>query len=117
MKGKCKRSEPRSSNKLNYKKRKKMAPRHIITQLLTTSDKEKIIKVVREIRHITYTGTKFCMTVSNSAAISLNSGDREGRNCQPKILHPVRISFKHEAEIKNFSDTQNPNNSAVENWH
>ena len=85
--------------------------------MLTTSDKEKIIKVVREIRHITYTGTKFCMTVSNSAAISLNSGDRGGRNCQPEILHPVRISFKHEAEIKNFSDTQNPNNSAVENWH
>lgn len=85
--------------------------------MLTTSDKEKIIKVVREIRHITYTGTKFCMTVSNSTAISLKSGDRGGRNCQSKILHPVRISFQNEAEIEDFSDTQNPNNSAVENWH
>lgn len=27
-------------------------------------------------------------------------------NCQPKILHPLKVSFKKENQIKSFYDTQ-----------
>ena len=30
----------------------------------------------------------------------------KGRNLQPRLLYPVRISFKIDGEIKSFSDKQ-----------
>ena len=30
----------------------------------------------------------------------------QGKNQQPKLLHPARISFKIDGEIKSFSDKQ-----------
>ena len=30
----------------------------------------------------------------------------KGKNLQPKLLYPARISFKLDGEIKNFSDKQ-----------
>ena len=30
----------------------------------------------------------------------------QGKNQQPKLLHPARISFKIDGEIKTFSDKQ-----------
>ena len=31
----------------------------------------------------------------------------KGKNLQPRILYPARISFRFEEEIKNFPDKQN----------
>ena len=52
----------------------------------------------------------------NSRSFSRNSaGQREGqdifkvlkgKNLQPRLLYPARISFKIDREIKNFSDKQ-----------
>ena len=30
----------------------------------------------------------------------------EEKNLQPRLLHPARISFKYEGEIKSFTDKQ-----------
>ena len=30
----------------------------------------------------------------------------KGKNLQPRLLYPARISFKYEGEIKSFTDTQ-----------
>ena len=29
----------------------------------------------------------------------------KGKNCQPRLLYPVKITFRNEGEIKTFSDT------------
>ena len=31
----------------------------------------------------------------------------KGKNLQPRILYPARLSFRIEKEIKNFSDSKN----------
>ena len=52
----------------------------------------------------------------NSWSFSRNSIDQrewqdifkvlKGKNLQPRLLHPARISFKIDGEIKSFSDKQ-----------
>lgn len=58
---------PRSSTKFKPKEHEKIIPRHITTQFIKTSDKEKIFKAARGKRHITYRGRKKMRTADFSS--------------------------------------------------
>ena len=74
--------------------------------------KEKILKAARE-KQQTQKGITIRITADLS--IEILQARREWQdifkvmkeiNLQPRLLYPARISFKHEGEIKNFTDKQ-----------
>ena len=77
------------------------------------SDKERILKAAREKQNVTYKGTPIRISADFSTE-TLQARRKwqdifkvlKGRNLQPRILYPARISFKIEGEIKNFSNKQ-----------
>ena len=86
-------------------------PRHILLKLTKTKHKERILKAAREKQQVTYKGNPICLTVD----FRRKSARREwqdtfkvlkGKNLQPRLLYPARISFKIDGEIKSFSDKQ-----------
>ena len=88
-------------------------PRHILIKLNKTKHKERMLKAAREKQQVTYKGNPICLTADLSAETL--QARREGQNIfnvlkrknqQPRLLYPVRISFKVDGEIKNFSDRQ-----------
>jgi len=75
--------------------------------------KEQILKAVREKQQITHKGIPIRIIVDLS--IETLQARREwqdilkvmkGKNLQPRLLYPARISFKYEGEIKSFIDNQ-----------
>ena len=77
------------------------------------TDKEKLLKAAREKRQITYKGTPICLTADFSAETLQARREwhdifkvMKGKNLQPRLLYPARISFRFEGEIKSFSDKQ-----------
>ena len=71
------------------------------------------MKAAREKRQITYKGTPIRLTADFSAK-TLHTR-REwydifkvmiGKNLQPRLLYPARISFRFNGEIKSFTDKQ-----------
>ena len=88
-------------------------PRHILIKLSKTKYKEKLLKAAREKQQITHKGIPIRLTVDLSAEIL--QGRREwqdifkvmkGKNLQPRLLYPARISFRFDGEIKTFTDKQ-----------
>uniref|UniRef100_A0A8D1XZ75 L1 transposable element dsRBD-like domain-containing protein n=1 Tax=Sus scrofa TaxID=9823 RepID=A0A8D1XZ75_PIG len=76
-------------------------------------DKERILKEAREKQRINYKGTP--IRLSSDLSTETLHARREwqdifkvlkGKNLQPRILYPARISFEIEGEIKNFSPKQ-----------
>ena len=74
---------------------------------------QRILKAAREKQQVTYKGNPICLTADLS--IETLQARREwqdifkvlkGKNLQPKLLFPARISFKSDGEIKSFSDKQ-----------
>ena len=74
---------------------------------------EQILKAARENRQITHKGIPIRITADLS--IETLQARRElqdilkvmkEKNLQPRFLHPARISFKYEGEIKSFTDKQ-----------
>ena len=70
-------------------------------------DKEKLLKAAREKQQITYKGTPIRLTADFSAETL--QARREwhdilkvmtGKNLQPRLLYPARISFRFDGEIK-----------------
>ena len=92
---------------------RKNMPRHILIKLTKTKYKERILKAAREKQQITYKGNPIRLTADLSAE-TLQAGREwqaifkvlKGKNLQPRLLHPARISFKIDGEIKSFSDKQ-----------
>ena len=88
-------------------------PRHILIKLTKTKYKERILKAAREKQQVTYKGNPIRLTADLSAE-TLQAGREwqaifkvlKGKNLQPRLLHPARISFKIDGEIKRFSDKQ-----------
>ena len=88
-------------------------PRHILIKLTKTKHKERILKAAREKKQVTYKGNPVSLTTDLSAE-SLQARREwqeifkvlKGKNLQPRLLYPVRISFKTDGEIKGFSDKQ-----------
>ena len=88
-------------------------PIHILIKLTKIKHKEQILKAAREKQQITPKGIPIRITADLS--IETLQARREwqgilkvmkGKNLQPRLLYPARISFKYEGEIKNFTDKQ-----------
>uniref|UniRef100_A0A8D1ZTQ3 L1 transposable element RRM domain-containing protein n=1 Tax=Sus scrofa TaxID=9823 RepID=A0A8D1ZTQ3_PIG len=88
-------------------------PRHILIKLTKTKDKEKILKAPREKKQITYKGNPIRLLADFSAETLQARREwhnilkvMKGKNLQPRLLYPARLSFRCEGEIKTFTDKQ-----------
>ena len=88
-------------------------PRHILIKLTKTKNKERISKAVREKQLVTYKRNPIHLTADLSAETLQARREWQdlfkvlkGKNLQPILLYPARISFKIDGEIKSFSDKQ-----------
>ena len=85
-------------------------PRHILIKLMKIKHKEQILKAAREMQQITHKGLPIRITADLS--IETLQARREwqdilkGKNLQPRLLYPARISFRYEGEIQTFTDKQ-----------
>ena len=87
--------------------------RHILIKLTKIKYKEKILKATREKQQITYKGIPIRLS-ANFSAETLQARrewysifkEMKGKNLQPRILYPARLSFIFNREIKSFSDKQ-----------
>ena len=76
-------------------------------------DKEKLLRAAREKRQITYKGTLIRLTADFSAETLQARREwhdilkvMKGKNVQPRLLYPARISFRFDGVIKSFTDKQ-----------
>ena len=88
-------------------------PRHIIIKLTKTKCKENILKAAREKQQVTYNQSPISSTADLSAETLQARREWQnifkvlkGKNLQPRLLYPIRISFKIYGEMKSFSDKQ-----------
>ena len=88
-------------------------PRHILIKLTKTKQKERILKAAREKQQVTYKGNPICITADLSTETLQARRERQdifkvlkGKNLQPRLVYPAKISFKMDGEIKTFSDKQ-----------
>ena len=76
-------------------------PRYILIKLTKTKHKEAILKAAREKQQVTYKGNPIHL-IADLSAETLKARSKwqdifkvlKGKNLQPRILYPVRISFK-----------------------
>ena len=87
--------------------------RHIIIRFFKVKTKEKMLRADREKGQGTHKGKPIRLTADLSSETLQDRGEwgpifntRKEKNFQPKILHPVKLSFTSEAEIKSFTDKQ-----------
>ena len=88
-------------------------PRHIVIKLTNIKDKEKLLKATRETWQIIYKGTPIRLTADFSAETLQARREwhdifkvMKGKDLQPRLLYPARISFRFDREIKSFTDKQ-----------
>ena len=88
-------------------------PRHILIKLIKTKHKERILKAAREKQQVTYKGTPICLMADISVETLQVRREWQdifkvlkGKNLQPRLLYPARISFKTDGEVKSSSDKQ-----------
>ena len=81
-------------------------PRHILFKLSKIKYKEKILKAAREKQQITYKGNPIKLTADLSAKTLQARREwqdifevMKGKNLQPRLLYPARISFRFDGEI------------------
>ena len=87
--------------------------RHIFVRLSKIKYKEKILKAAREKQQIIYKGISIRLTADLSAENLPATREwqdifkvMKGKNLQPRLLYPPRISFIFKGEIKSFTDEQ-----------
>ena len=100
----------RVPNRINQKRN---MPRHILIKLTKIKHKERILKAAREKQQVTYKGNPMLSAADLSAETLQVRREWQdifkvikGKNLQPRLLYPARISFKIDGEIKIFSDKQ-----------
>ena len=88
-------------------------PRHILIKLPKIKYKEKILKAAREKQQITYKSIPISLTADLTAETLQARREwhnifkvMKGKNLQPRLLYPARISFRFNREIKTFTDKQ-----------
>ena len=87
--------------------------RHILLKLSKIKYKEKILKAARGKQQITFKGTPITL-IADLSAETLQARREwqdifkvmKGKNLQPRLLYPARISFRFDGEIKTFTDRQ-----------
>ena len=88
-------------------------PRHILIKLTQTKHKEGILKAAREKQKVTYKGNPICL-IADLSTETLQARTKwqdifkvlKGKNLQPRLLYPARISFKTDGEIKAFQTSK-----------
>ena len=87
--------------------------RHTVIKLRKIKDKEKLLKGTKEKGQITYKGTPKRLTADFSAETLQARREwhhilkvMKGKNLQPRIPYPARISLRFYGEIKSFTDKQ-----------
>ena len=82
---------------------------NLLIKLTKIKDKEKILKAAREKKQVTYKGTPIRLLAGFSAEILQARREwhdilnmMKGKNLQPRLLYPTRLSFRFEREIKNL---------------
>ena len=88
-------------------------PRHILIKLTKIKFKDKILKAAREKQQITFQGKPIRLTADLSAETLQERREwqdiykvMKGKNLQPRLLYPARISFRFNGEIKTFTEKQ-----------
>ena len=89
---------------------KRNMPRNLLIKLTKT---KRILKAARKNQQVTYKGTPIRLTADLSAETPQARREwldiikvLKGKNLQPRLLYPARISFKIDGEIKSFSEKQ-----------
>ena len=91
-------SSPRVPNRINPRRN---TPTYIPIKLTKTKRKERILKAAREKQQVTYKGNPIGLTADLLAEILKARKEWQdifkvlkGKNLQPRLLYPARISFK-----------------------
>ena len=88
-------------------------PRHILIKLTKIKHKEQILKAAREKQQMTQ--KEIPIRIIADLSIDTLQARREWqdilkvmkeKNLQSRLLYPARSSFKHEGEIRSFTDKQ-----------
>ena len=86
-------------------------PRHIIITLAKIKDKERILEAAREKNTVTYKGVPIRLSADFSKeSLQARRGWKEvfqvmkGKGLHPRLLHPAKLSFRMEGQIKCFPD-------------
>ena len=97
-------------------------PRHILIKLSKIKYKEKILKAARENQQMTYKGIPIRLTADLSAETQQARKEwqdifkvMKGKNLQPRLLYPARISFRFDGEIKTLQTSKSKEKSAPPN--
>ena len=86
--------------------------RHILIKLTKTKHKERILKAAREKQQVTYKGNIYLTADLSPETLKARREWQnifkvlKGKNLQPRLPYPARISFKTDGEIKSFSHKQ-----------
>ena len=90
---------------------RKHTPRHTIIILARIKDKERILKAAREKETVTYKGVPIRLSADFSEQdLQARRGWKEvfkvmkGKDLHPRLLHPAKLSFRMEGQIKCFPD-------------
>ena len=85
----------------------------MLIKLTKIKDKEKILKEAREKKQVTYKGTPIRLSADFSAETLQARREchdilnmMKGKNLQPRLRYPARLSFIFAGEIKTFTDKQ-----------
>ena len=86
-------------------------PRNIIITLPKIKDKERILKAAREKERVTYKGVPIRLSADFSKeTLQARRSWKEvfevmkGKDLQPRLLYPAKLSFRMEGQIKCFPD-------------
>ena len=92
---------------------RRKTPRHTLIKLSKIKYKEKILKAAREKQQITFKGIPIRLTADLSTETLQAKREwqeifkvMKGKNLQPRLLYPARISFRFDEQIKTFIDKQ-----------
>ena len=87
--------------------------RHVLINLSQIKYKEKMLKAAREKQQITHKGIPIRLTADLSGETLQSRREwqdifkvMKGKNLQPRLLYPARISFRFDGEIKTFTNKQ-----------
>ena len=89
----------------------RLTPRHIVIKMAKLNAKERTLKAAREKQRVNYKGAPIRLSVDFSTEMLQARGSGKikvlkGKNLQPRILYPARLSLRTQGEIKNFPDKQ-----------
>ena len=86
-------------------------PRHLLIKRTKSKHKERMLKAAREMQQVTYKGNPICLAADLSAETLQARREWQdifkvlkGKNLQPRLQYPTRISFNIDGKIKNFSN-------------